>query len=167
MDPSHPSIPGPQKADFKKWEAAGKKHLAELQKHVGQGGWSVEIEGDIKALAQKAKYDSGGIVIWDYSKRMGEVVSEFYLQSIAKMFEPSKYNTSDDIKKAFLDATANRKIILRPMFEEGSEDYTNPHQRVSFENGNMIVSFTAEHFGVNASDDLAFCQLENIDSIWG
>ena len=161
MDPKTPSIPGKLRGNFTKHYAEGQKYLKTFAKVTGVDGWSIEIEGDINELASKAKYESGGIEIWNYGPRMGEMVVN-YLKWISMMFDAGKPNTGDGIKEQFVTATPNRKIILRFVGEE----FHDPHQRISFENGNMVITFSAEHFAVNLDGDITYCHLEDLETFW-
>lgn len=161
MDPKHPSVPAKLRGNFTKHYAEGQKHLKAFANATGVGGWSIEIEGDLNELASKAKYESGGIEIWNYGPRMGEMVTN-YLKWIAMLFDEGKPNRGDGIKEQFVTATPNRKIVLRFV----DEFFQNPHQIFSFENGNLVITFSAEHFAVNLDTDVAYCRLEDVETFW-
>jgi len=164
MDPKHPSIPGKLKGNFVKFYPEGQKYLKAFSKSTGKDGWKIEVEGDLSYLASKARYESSGIVVWDYGTRMGEVIATSYLKYISMMFDDGKPNKKEGILEQFLEVTPNRKFVLR--YDDSRDEETRPHQQISFEGGNMVITFAPSQFGVNLDEDVLYCHLEDVETFY-
>jgi hypothetical protein len=154
------NIPSNLKMNFKKHEKQGLENLNKFGKAIGVSGWTIEIQGDVEELINKAKYESSGIEIWNYGARLGEIIYTSYCRWLSEMFETDR-NNEDYVKEAFREATTSKKIVLCPLPVGSKSHEDRPFHTISFKDGCMCITFVSSNFGVNLDEEIKYCTLSD------